>query len=85
MRRERALGDERSIVDGLGTPLTLALMMLAAHNVPVRPSSRAIGGRPLRQPLHECQGAMLGVVAARVGRAGTRVDQHVPSQGGAGT
>jgi len=32
MRRERALGDERSIAGGLGMPITRALMMLAAHS-----------------------------------------------------
>jgi len=43
MRRERALGDERSIAGGVGTLITLALLMLTAHNVPVLPPSRAIG------------------------------------------
>ena len=54
-------------------------MMLATHSVPVLLPSRAIG----RRPLHGHQGIMLGGTAARVGCAGTRVDQHTSPQGGA--
>jgi len=43
MRRERALRDKRSIAGGLGTPITRALMMLAAH------SARGPRARQLQQ------------------------------------